>query len=407
MGIWQRLFGPPTEEQFAKRLTLALRRAGDNRVYEYDPSERRLVSTEDGEPQGVVNLVNLYQSYIALPRRERAACMRQLCSGLVNRMPVPEEFEDVRPDLRPAVRTRAMFEFVRLMAEIDGEPWQEMPGIAVSDYMVANLVYDMPSAMRFVTQEDLDTWDVSTYEAMEVARQNLAEMPGTCAALEGLYIFMTNDSYDASGLLSLDLIRKLEIKGVPVALPMKRDLLFVAGDDDVTSLQGMAKLALEQMDDPRPVCSVPHRLEGDEWKPWLPPAGHEAHEPLRRLAVYHMASEYEEQRPLLEKLNEQNGIDVYVAKCTVVEHITGPQRSYCVWPDVPTWLPRTDQVAFKADADAPALFVDWEDLVEVAGDLMTPLDYWPPRFAVSVFPESKILAQLKPSALGPQVTKRG
>lgn len=128
------------------------------------------------------------------------------------------------------------------------------------------LVYDLPESMRSISQEDLDDWDITFYEAMETARQNLAQLDFAFASIgESLYASMTGDNYDASKLLLLDLIRKLEVKGDHIAMVPNRDTLLITGSEDLDGLKMMADLGEKALEDLRPMYAIPMRLEGDEW----------------------------------------------------------------------------------------------------------------------------------------------
>src|SRR5579872_3967822 len=177
MGLLDRFFGPPSEEKFARILTDALRRAGDDRQATYDKDESRLLHTKDGKDAGITNLRNLYTEYCNAPKNERNAMLARVCKALLNPMEMPEDFEDVKPDLLPTVRTRSMLELLRFDAEIAGGSPMDLPSLPLTDHLVVCLVYDMPAAMKFVSQQNLDTWGVSLSEALEVARHNLAELP--------------------------------------------------------------------------------------------------------------------------------------------------------------------------------------------------------------------------------------
>jgi len=66
------------------------------------------------------------------------------------------------------------------------------------------LVYDLPGAMRPVPQSNLDAWGITFYEALEIAKENLREIPATFIGpthSDGVYLSETEDSYDASRLL--------------------------------------------------------------------------------------------------------------------------------------------------------------------------------------------------------------
>ena len=135
MNFLDRFFGPPTEAKFAKLLIDALHRAGDDGQYAYEEAENRLNVTKDGKGVGVVNLRNLYTIFRGLPKQDHAEFLKKTCAGLVNRMEIPDEFEDVKADMRPTVRSRSMAELIRLGAEAEGTKYIEFPSVPLSEHL--------------------------------------------------------------------------------------------------------------------------------------------------------------------------------------------------------------------------------------------------------------------------------
>ena len=397
MGFFDRFFGPPTEAKFAKLLTDTLHQAGDDRQVSYDPSQSQLVFTRDGKEAGVINLRNLFLEFGNVETANRTAWLKRICSGLVNQMDMPEDFEDVKPDLRPSVRSRSMLETLRIGAEGSSDKPTNVPWVPLSDDLIICLVYDLPNSIRFVMQKDLDIWGVSLYEAMEVARRNLDENQSTmCASLgDKLHIFQSGDAYDGTRMLMLDLIRHLKVEGNPLALPITRDCLMITGTDDMEGQRMMVELAEKQLGEARPLCSIPHVLMGDEWTPWNPTEEHPQYQKYRLLERHHHGSEYAEQKELLDKRNEKMGIDAYVVVYGAIK-FEGQDCSYALWSKgVSSWLPKADLVAFF-DSDTQVIkgFVPWEKAIKELRPMMQPLDYWPPRWAVEEFPTDEQLEKM-------------
>ncbi len=394
MKFLDHFFGPPSEAAFAKILIEALHRAGNDQQYDYDEAGRRLMVSKGGADVGVLNLSNLHSIFCRLAKQDRSDWLKKTCIGLLNRVEIPADFEDAKPDLRPTIRSRSFLDSVRLGAEADGTTYVEFPSIRVSEHLMACLVYDLPQAIRFVNLENLDTWGVSLYEAMEVARQNLNELPSACASVGGkLYIFENGDACDATRMLRLDMVRQLKVEGSAIALPMTRDCLMIAGSDDLEGLRMMCELA-DQRQGPRPLCFIAHALVADEWEPWLPPTDNPYHEKFRLLEMKHYGIEYGEQKNPLEKWAAHKGLDVFVGSFSRMRR-DDKDLSYSLWSKgVPSWLPKTDLVAFfDKEADVKGL-VPWDRVVAEMGDSMEPLDYYPPRWSVEQFPTNEQLQKM-------------
>ncbi|MFO0803566.1 MAG: hypothetical protein U0791_10675 [Gemmataceae bacterium] len=397
MGWLSRFFGPPDRKQFAKIMERAIRRAGATEPCTFDEQEFRLVYVKDGKESRVLNLTNLHLEYNRLSRKDRSAWLKRTCVAIVNPMTLPEDFEDVKPDLFPSVRPRGLLERMRLDALVKGAKPPEVAHQPLSDHLVACLVYDLPASIQFVMQETFDAWNVTPYEAMEIALENLAARECPMMQLgDGFFIIETGDSYDATRLLMKDRVRKLPFQGRPVAMPLSRNTLFMTGSEDENGLGIMAHLATEKENDARPLCAVPVILRDDEWETWLPPADHPHYEAFHLLELKYLGGEYADMKPLLEQRNEQTETNVFVASFATFEK-DGRVRSFGTWSKgVPTWLPKTDFIAFFHPETEATNIVEWDRVQEVIGDRMIPLECYPPRWSVDEdsFPNDDELARM-------------
>jgi hypothetical protein len=386
VGFFSRWFGPPTKDAFAKAVLRTMQACGDPRQGKYVPDQFRIEYFDDGKPAGIFSLHNIYLEYCNAPRKHRAAWLRRTCVGLANKIEMPDEFEDVRPDLLPSIKTKSFLELANFgtgETTVGPIPHQEL-----TDHLIVTLVYDLPNSMQFVTDDKLKAWNVGWYEALEVARENLDEKQGTLISIgDQVYICSTGDAYDAARMLKVDKLRELKVAGDVVAMPVTRDCLILTGADDEEGLAIMAEIAEKESGSPRPICSVPARLAGDEWRTWLPPPDHPSFKAFSLLRLKYLLGEYSDQKERLDKRHDADGIDVFVASFTVMEKTDGSVLSYGTWSKgVETWLPEADLVAlYDHDKKASGL-VPWDKALAAFGDLMTPLDVFPPRWSVDEFP---------------------
>lgn len=395
MGLFDRFFGPLTQDKFAKIVAQSLRRCGDDRRATYDKANFRLLHTKEGKDAGVTNLVNLFKEYTAAPKEERSAMLIRVCKGFVNRMEMPDDFEDVKPDLLPSLRNSSMLEIMRLEGEIAGKPALDPVHLSLTDELVVCIVYDLPSSMRFIVQEDLAKWDIAFYQALEIAQQNLIEREFRAISLgTNLFIIETDDAYDGTRLLLKDTIRNMKLDGLPIAMPITRDCLLITGSEDVEGLGIMATLAQKKINDARPLLPIPLKLDGDEWEKWLPPSDHPHFRQFKELEVGYLYGEYAEQKKLLDQRNEQAGRDIFEATFSAMER-DGVVVSYCAWTKgVVTSLPKTDYVGLFVPEPKSMRFVRWENLQKIAAEIMLPLNHHPPRWLVEDFPSEEQIAQM-------------
>jgi hypothetical protein len=251
--------------------------------------------------------------------------------------------------------------------------------------------------MATISGTRFEEWGVTFYEALEAARHNLEASDGMLAKIgDGFYASTTGDSYDASRLLMLDLVRTLDLSGEIIAMVPNRDSLFITGSDDVEGLGIMAQLGEKALSEPRPISAIPLRLEGDEWTSWMPDESHPTFQKFKMLEVRTMHGEYAEQNGLLHRLHEARGINDFIAQYSATQNQkTGEVSSYCVWADAAgsALLPKTHRVVFlRGEVVADA---EWTRVRDVVGHLMNPIDLYPPRFRVCEFPSESELQGLR------------
>ena len=268
------------------------------------------------------------------------------------------------------------------------------------EHFAVGLVYDLPEAMRHITQTDLEKWGVTLNEALEVAKQNLAKMQFTLAGPhrgEGIcWCSIQKDSYDAARILLLDKIRGFPVRGDIVAMIPNRETLYLAGSEDLHALTEMLKSATEAVQQPRYISGIALRLVGDDWKPWLPEQDHPFYSDFRKLQTQTFGRAYANQKELLDKLHEKTGQHICVASFSGMT----PKDTVCVWTKgaLPL-LPRTDLIGFVELSGIHgrlSQMVPWDRAVEVVGDLMKPMGMWPERWETLGFPNDEQLKEMGP-----------
>ncbi len=395
MGFFEK--NSPTPDKFARLLMDAIRAAGETRPVHYD-SKQFSLSAGEGH---LFNLANVYAEYREGSREDRPSMLRRTAKMWMEAGDhVPEELAEVGPDLLPVIRSRSYYELLRYRGDGDGEGFPELPQLAIAEHLTLSLVYDFPHTMASINADNLEAWGISFYEALEIARENLRHKPVQVASSEpaGLYLAVTGDCYDASRLIDLDFIRDLKVKGTHVAMVPNRNRLIVTGSDDENGLTAMASVAEQVLQEPRPLSGVAVQLIDDEWRHWLPPAGHSALPQFRRLFMVSIGQDYAEQKELLDRRHEKTGEDTFVASFSSASKSEDEFFSYCVWPGVPSLLPRTDKIAFIEEKAGP-LIADFDRVVGACGELMKPMGWYPERFLVAALPTPAQLAAAGASPL--------
>jgi hypothetical protein len=403
MGFLDKFFGQPTKDKFARLMLDAIRKAGEKDPVRYDPESFRLY--REGEAKNEMNLANAYREYCAAPDEKKPVLFKNLVrTWFSHRREVPEDFEDVRQDLLPGVRNRAVYEIARLTVGSE-EANFNWPFRVLAESLGIGLVYDLPDSMMQVQQHTLDQWKTALEESLEVALENLRQISrdGLERAAEGVWVSAWRDNYDPSRMLLHDFIRQHEVAGDPVVMVPNRDTLLLAGSADENGLERLAALAEEAYEQPRSVSGMAFRLTGGgEWVPYLPGRGHPQYRRFKLLQVKTIGGDYAEQAEALKALHQKTGKDIFVASFSARQgKETGEVRSYCVWSEgVVSFLPRTDDIFFFRPKDGEGDIVataPWDRARAVLGDLMKPVGLYPERYLVEEFPSDEQLAAFGPA----------
>lgn len=374
-------------EEFAKQLAAELQRVGSTGRWEFDAEE---FSLRCEAPEAVINLGNFYAEHEKLPQEGQENHLRQIVvSILSSHQELPDELEHARHDLRLKLWCRASIDKTDLKAQVEGKPGIEMPLVPVGKHLYASVVFDFPTSVRSIQSKELEAWDITPYEAIEIAKQNLIEDEAVLVSSgDSFYASVTGDSYDATRLLLTDRIRGLTVEGDPIAMVPNRDCLLITGSDDEDGLATMLQVAEQATQDPRPMLPLPLRLTGDEWVDWMPPADHPLYQTFQLLELKYLYPEYNEQQELLNALHDARGEAVYAASLTAVKREDESLLSYTVWSEgLEILLPKSQYVVFSdAESEGALASGTWDRVHEVVGDVMEETDWYPLRYRVHSFP---------------------
>jgi len=115
MGLFRRLLGKPTIEEFGDQFVRALRKAASTEEFIHKVVDHQIVRISDGKENGVTNLGNFYQTHLTVPRRHRGDHLRHCVRvALTTDRKLPSDFSEARTNLRSRLWSRAGFEQMRL-----------------------------------------------------------------------------------------------------------------------------------------------------------------------------------------------------------------------------------------------------------------------------------------------------
>jgi uncharacterized protein YtpQ (UPF0354 family) len=362
----------------------------------------RVAATEERDDL-LMALGNYYRAFTRAPRRERDAVIASIVEEHLAGPPrVPKNFAEARHRLLPAIRSRCYYPFSALAAEANGMRGPHLqPLRTIARSAVVSLVLDYPNSMRIVDPEMLSSWGVSADDALDVAVASLRARtePGLDRISDGLWASAWNDTYDATRLLLPDVVTSVPVRGRHVAFIPHRGLLLVTGDEDAAALARAAAIIGDSFDEAQVISAVPLVFDGTSWSELFLPPSHPAASALRLVELQMIASEYAEQKALLEAVAERRGDDRFVATFNATRNRdTGVLSSYTTWSqDLPQLLPKADRIGFvrsRGGHPESAGFAEWDDVVRVMGWANKPTNDYPLRYDIQGFPTDEQLSAM-------------
>ncbi|MBP6011861.1 MAG: hypothetical protein KBA31_06500 [Alphaproteobacteria bacterium] len=238
-----------------------------------------------------------------------------------------------------------------------------------------------PASLMSLDSRHIGTFDVPFSTLLERAVLNLREKSVVLFVRDpgGFHLSQYNDLYDCSRLLVPHLFDLLSLNGDPIAVPLARNGLVVAGSKDVGALLAMAQFVEQQIETAtRPIGYMPIILRDGEWRTFDLPEPELG--PLRELVAKQRLWDYEIQREMIEAHFQKSQRDVYVGKLDAIK-FEGRIISYTTWArNVLTLLPKADVVAIPPERGGLALLRKWDDFFAVCGECLTDEGFYPTRY---------------------------
>ncbi len=390
-----------SRDDFARLLLDKAKEIKPEVVFDYDAKEYALKSRN--QEQQVMYLHNAHLEYNRCSVEEQPYVLKKWLRHLLFIKQIPDDFEDVVPDLLPALRTRGYFELTQLRFREQGRSMPYFPYQDVGERFGLTVAYDMHDSIIMISQKHLDDWNLSFYEAMEIAMRNLLEkgFTLTCLKLEDrmmVYIPTAGDSFDGTRLMLTEQIRELDVIGDTVAMILSADTMMITGSEDQLGLGFFLSQAAEFQDKPHAIPPILLRLDGDEWTQWLPPASSEYYLPFKRFRIVAEGTDYAEQSTILSSLFKKEGRNITIGHYFVAQREASKQMfTYAVWSDEgkDILMPKTEFIAFTADGKSTPTLIPWDVACDVVGYLMDLKYEYPPRYLVGVFPTSREIAEMQ------------
>jgi len=408
VGILDFLRGGSDKDRYARAFELALRAAGERRALNCDAREFSIrVGTDPGRPEAVYYLINGFRSWRAASDDPgRQAVLQRYAQVLEAESAGSREFGQIAPRLMAGVRDRAYLELNRLAQAVEfgvdhASPTLQRP-LAADIAQV--LLVDAEDSVSLVPESSLASWGVTWDAALAQGLANLRARSNEVHIVEhqGVFAWQVNDSYDAGRILLTGALADVGVCGELVAMVPDRDVLLLAGSEDMTQLRALAAVAQRRFDEGgRLLSGWPLVLRGGQWQLFDPPA--EVATEFRRVERRYASLAYRQQSEALQKYLEVLGEDVFVGSWLLESADDAPPGEFtalAVWTEgVETMLPEVDEVVFNG-ADEVMYRVPWARARAVVAGLMQSTEYFPARWRVDGFPTQQQLLAMGARRVG-------
>ncbi|MCS6939962.1 MAG: DUF5688 family protein [Roseiflexaceae bacterium] len=191
-----------------------------------------------------INLDRFYRAYVQDPA-QLDAIVHTMVSVLTREIPARDrsDFASLRDRIFPMLKPIGLLAFVRE---------RNLPMLVYRPFLadlIITYVVDEPQSVAYINEQHLEQWGVSEREIHELALRNLRRRTDERAPYtmvgedeQRLFIFNSNDGYDATRLLLTDILADWakQVCGQLVIGVPNRDFLIALGDANPDILRSVA-----------------------------------------------------------------------------------------------------------------------------------------------------------------------
>ncbi|MDH5328058.1 MAG: hypothetical protein OEZ68_00855 [Gammaproteobacteria bacterium] len=401
MGIFSFFSSNPTEKQFAKLATVALRQNNcefEFRLNEPDFSIEFLVNDEWSQHW---YLRNAYKQYCASYGKEKKQILHQFAQSVLSMaaQELPESYSEAQSRIYPGIREPEEWEYLRLLSELGGNSLLPSARQAISPCLYKTLIFDYKDSMAIVGKDTLAKWEIDFDEAFAQAQDNLRKVSYQPfeSLKPGLYISQWQDDYDASRIFLPELFHRLELLGDPVITLPTRNTILVTGSKDAQGIEDLAEITRKALDEePKVITGYALTLNNFTLE-HFPQQQDEISKPLYNLNQYWKSRNYEAQKHILCSYLYQKQADIFTASCLLsTNDETGFYETLSVvTKDVDTLLPRADTLVFFDPLTDEKIVTNWSTAFRNIPHLFETTDFTPLRYRFRRYPDPTELDLLR------------
>jgi hypothetical protein len=261
----------------------------------------------------------------------------------------PVELAIAKSRLRPVVAAVGAFQPKGV-----SEPY---PHVMLGDTAAVGFAVD---STQIAGSSWLSAWKLRPADVLAIATTNLKAHHEPFQQVEpGVWSSPDGEANGASYILLVDEIRKLNLKGGPVAMIPYRGTLLLAGAKDPKALLAMSGRVVDLEGSQHEIHSIPLCLDGKAWHECVPAVTREVRDGFSGLATTGWATVY---------AHGLSGDDGHLVADLDTQIDNDPAYTFSTWtPGSPALLPKSDYVLLEKDDGSKLGYVPWERLIAVAG----------------------------------------
>ena len=301
------------------------------------------------------------------------------------------------------VRTAFHLHHRRKIQELHG---LNMPRTVTFDRgsVVLELIADRGTAVSTVRKAQLDRAGTDSGQAYSIAAANLSRRSDGTRWIEvetGIWASAYGDDYGLARLVSAGRDARLPFDSNPKTFAPSHSTCLLTDSDKPKAINRMVEIGHLQSQNQRRFSQVLWTSDDDgRWTEWNPDSASGAYSLARQQQIAELAEHYDEQQRYLEQLLNSRNEPSFVASYVVAEHEEG-DGSLCVYTlNIPTYLPKSDEVAVADEEKGLLGRLQWNEFASLIGPetLVELTDEFPERFKLSGPLSSKQEAILRNAA---------
>ena len=341
-----------------------------------------------------INLGELRLIWDTKDEPERPAWLEGHLSEVLYQVADPDSGRPADNEIRAMIRPRVLVESSRLQAKLDNKPVSVVPPFrSLTDDIVGLVGIDSPTSIALVSTTKAQDWNTtfdSLWETGVSSIKSLGGEAGWTQVEELVFVSETHDDYTNSRLLDPDYLDQLHLNGPAVVLLPHRNSLIVAPliNDEAVGLA--CELALQQLNEPSPICLKPFVYANGELQNLIVSDGHPAHRIISLLRLLDDDINYKQVVPQLAQLL---GGELHIGGFFVDQDRLISSTN---WGPSPTLLPKADEVVFIDDETNPlrGMVASWDAAADLFGAQLVETDYSPTRYRVDGLPDADAIRSI-------------